>query len=64
MPEEFLHIRKSEIKKDISIFLLIIPAVIFALSLAFFFTKMHKYSSTAFSTKSDTAVLGETSENP
>jgi len=64
MPDEFLHIHKRDLKKDFTILLLIIPAIVFALSLVFFFTKMHKYSSTAFSTKSDTAVLGESIENP
>lgn len=64
MPDEFLHIHKRDLKKDFNILLLIIPAIIFAITLAFFFTKMHRYSATAFSTNSDTAVLGESSENP
>ena len=64
MSDEFLHIQKNELKKDNTVLLLIIPAIIFALTLALFFNKLHKYSSTAFFTQGSSAVLGETSENP
>jgi len=64
MPEEFLHLKKTEVKKDFSIFLLIIPSLIFVLTMVYFFTKLTKYSPTAFTLNENTAVLGESSENP
>jgi len=64
MPEEFLHINKNEFKKDFYILLLIVPALVFALALAVLFTKTHKYASTALTTNGNSAVLGETNDNP
>jgi uncharacterized protein HemY len=64
MPDEFLHIHKKSIKKDNSIYFLIIPAIIFAVILVLLFKNLNRFSSTAFYTNSDTAVLGEDSQNP
>lgn len=62
--DEFLHIKKSDLKRDYNIIFLVIPAIVFAIALAFLFNSFHKYSSMALTTQENSAVLGETDNNP
>ena len=62
MDTEIIHLEKSRLGKHTNVFLLLIPSIVFALTLAFIVSKYYR-NNLAASIENE-AVLGEEAEKP